>query len=219
MGVGDIGAVQDGTWVSGDETYCVVRWRTIWQHERGMVGGRWLGQRDASGKRCGDGIGTSDGARVEPWACGFHGDGAVRADGMRGDSVGVGDICAVQGGDWGSEDETYCFVSWRTIWEHERGMVGGRWICQRDASGKQCRDGIGIIDSARVEPWACGFHGDGAIRADGMQGYGVGVGDIDAMPCGAWGSGNAACGDDGRGEARQHDGGILCRSWLYAWYA
>ena len=133
--------------------------------------------------------------------------------------MGVGDIGAVQGGARVLGDETYCVVSWREIREHERGMVGGRWLGQRDASGKQCGDGIGTSDGARLEPWACGFHGDGAGRADGMQGYSVGVGDISAMPCGEWGSGDAACGDDGRGETRQHDEGILCRSWLYERYA
>ena len=112
----------------------------------------------------------------------------VRADGMRGDRVGVRDIGTVQGGAWGSGDETYCVVNWRTIWEHERGMVSGRWLGQRDASGKQCRDWIGTSDGARVEPWACCFHGDGAVRADGMRGDRVGVRDLFAMSFWSYGS-------------------------------
>ena len=100
--------------------------------------------------------------------------------------MGVGDIGAVYGGAWGSGYET-CVVDGRTeIWEHERGMVGGRWLGQRDASGKQCWDAIGTIIGTRVEPWGCGFDGDCAVRSDWMRGDRVGVGDIDAMPFGAW---------------------------------
>jgi hypothetical protein len=82
VGVGDVGAMQGGARGSGDAACSVDSWITIWEHERGMVSGRWLGQRAASGKQCSDGIGTSDGTRVEPWACSFHGDGAVRPDGV-----------------------------------------------------------------------------------------------------------------------------------------
>jgi hypothetical protein len=84
-------------------------------------------------------------------------------------------------------------------------MVGGRWLGQRHASGKQCKDGIGTSNGTRVEPWAGSFHGDGAVRADGMRGDRVGVGDVGAVQGGAWGLGDASCGDDGRGAARQYD--------------
>ncbi len=38
----------------------------------------------------------------------------------------------------------------------------------------------------------------------------MGVGDIGAVQGGAWGSGDAVCGDDGRGAIRQHDRSLLC---------
>jgi len=129
--------------------------------------------------------------------------------------VGVGDIGAVQGGARDSGDAANnCDDGRGAIWEHERAMVSGRWLGQHDASGKQGGDGIGGSDSARVEPWACGVHGDGAVRTDEMRGDKVGVGDIGAMPCGAWGSGDATCGDDGRGAVRERDGGIFSGRWL-----
>jgi hypothetical protein len=87
---------------------------------------------------------------------------------MRGYSVGVGDIGAVQVGAWGLGDDTNGVDSWRSLGQLQRGMVSGRWLGQRDASGEQCGDGIGISDDAWVEPWARGFHGDDAVRADGM---------------------------------------------------
>jgi hypothetical protein len=41
----------------------------------------------------------------------------------------------------------------------------------------------------------------------------VGVGDIGAVQSWAWGSRDAACGDDGRGALRQRDRPILDRHW------
>ena len=41
--------------------------------------------------------------------------------------------------------------------------------------------------------------------ADGMRGDGVGVGDVGAVPGGAWGTGHAAGGDDGWGAGREHE--------------
>ena len=90
-------------------------------------------------------------------------------------------------------------------------MVSGRWLGQCDALGKQCGDWFCACDSARVEPWACGFHGDDAVRADGMRGDRVGVGDIGAMLCGDLGAGDAARGDDGRGSRRKRDTGMVFR--------
>jgi len=46
-----------------------------------------------------------------------------------------------------------------------------------------------------------------------MRGYKVGVGDIGTVPCGARGSGDASCGDDGRGAIRQRNRGILNGHW------
>ena len=148
-----------------------------------MVSGRLLGQCDALGKQCGDWFCVCDSARVEPWACGVHDDGAVRADGMRGDIVGVGYIGSMPCGAWCPGDATYMVDDRGAGREHDGGILNGRWLGQCDASGEQCGDWVGISDSARVEPWACSFHGDGAVRADWMRGDRVGVGDIDQVSC------------------------------------
>ncbi len=124
---------------------------------------------------------------------------------MRGDRVGVGNVGAMQGGARGSSDETCSVDSWITIWEHERGMVSGRCLDQRAASGKPRGVGIGISDGAWIEPWACSLHGDYAVRAYRMRGDRVGVRDIGAMQGWSWGSEIVACVDDGRGAAKQRD--------------
>jgi hypothetical protein len=124
---------------------------------------------------------------------------------MRGDRVGVGDVVAVQDWAWRSGIASCCVDNGRTISEYQRRMVGGLWLGQRDASGKQCGHGIGFSDGTRFEPWACWFDVDGSVRAVWMRGDRVGVGDIDEMQGSAWGSGDASCGDDGRGAARQYN--------------
>ena len=105
VGVGDIGAVQGGLWSSGD-TACGDDGRgAIRQRDCGILDGHWQGERDEGIQQGGNRVGVRDGARGWAWCCCLHGDGAGRADGMRGDSVGVGDIDAVQGGARGSGDE------------------------------------------------------------------------------------------------------------------
>ena len=54
--------------------------------------------------------------------------------------------------------------------EQDGGILSGLWLNQCDASGEQCGYWVDISDSARVEPWAFCFDGDGAVRADGMRG-------------------------------------------------
>ena len=125
MGVGGIGAMQGGAWGSGNASCGDDGRGAAWQYDGSMLSGPWLCEwYVVSSKPGGDWVGFGDCARVEPWACCFHGDGAVRADGMRGDRVGVGDIGAVQGGARGSGDASCGDDSWITIWEHERRMVG-----------------------------------------------------------------------------------------------
>ena len=113
----------------------------------------------------------------------MHGDGAVRADGMRGDSVGVGDIGAMPCGARCPWDAT-CIVDDRGAGrEHDGGILSGPWLHQGDAEGEQCGYWVGISDSAGVEPWACRYHGDGAVRADWMRGDRVGIRDIHQVSC------------------------------------
>ena len=64
------------------------------------------------------------------------------------------------------------------------------------------RDGVGVGDGARGKPGAGGVHVDGAIRGDGMRGDGVGVGDVSAVPDGAWWTRDSAGDHDGGGEGR-----------------
>ena len=135
-----------------------------------MVSGRWLGQCDASGKQRRDGIGISDGTRVEPWACSFHGDDAVRAYGVRGDRVAVGDIGEMQGGAWGLGNASCGDDGRAAAWQYDGSILSGPWLCERYVvSRKQGGDRVVGIDGARIEPWACGIHVDGAVRADGMR--------------------------------------------------
>ena len=42
-----------------------------------------------------------------------------------------------------------------------------------------------------------------------MRGDGVGVGDVGEVRGGAWGSGDAAGGDDGRGSGREREPGMV----------
>ena len=196
VGVGDIGAVQGGTWVSGDETYCVNHSRAVGEHERGMVGGPWLGQHFSSGEQCRDWIGASDSSRGWPWACYFHDDGAVRTDGMRGDRVGVGDIGAMPCGARRTGDSA-CGADGRgAVMERDGGMLIGLRLCKPYISREFRWYRVGINDGTRIEPWSRCFHGDGAIRADGLQGDRVGVRDIDAMPYGTRCSWVKECFDD-----------------------
>ena len=119
MGVGDIGAVQGGAWDSGDAACGDDGRGAIRQRLGGILDGHWQDQSDEGIQQGGDRLGFSDSARFWFWRCGFHGDGAVMEDGMRGDRVGVGDIGAVQGGARGSGDASCGVDSWRPIWEHE----------------------------------------------------------------------------------------------------
>ena len=98
VGVGDLGAVPGGAWWSGYPTGGDDGRGARGQHVGGILSGGGGDERDAARERGRDGVGIGDGARVEPGAGGDDGDGAVGADGMRGDGVGVGDVGAVPGG-------------------------------------------------------------------------------------------------------------------------
>jgi hypothetical protein len=128
---------------------------------------------------------------------------------MRGDRVGIGDIGAVQGWARGSGDASCGDDGRGAIRQRDRSILNGQWQGERDEGIQQGGDRVGICDSARCWFWCCCFHGDGAGRADGMRGDRVGVGDIDAVQGGARSSGDASCGDDGRGAIRKRDSGIL----------
>ena len=95
VGVGDVGAVQGGARGSGDASCGDDGRGAIRQRDRGLLDGHWQGERDEGIQQGGDRVCLGDGARVEPGTSSFHGDGTVRADGMRGDRVGVRDLFTV----------------------------------------------------------------------------------------------------------------------------
>jgi hypothetical protein len=124
---------------------------------------------------------------------------------MRGDRVGVGDIGAVQDGTWGSGDAASGDDGRGAIRQRDRSILDGHWKCERDEGIQQGGDRVDVGDCARGWFGGYHFHGDGALRTDGMRGDRVGVGDIGAVQGGARGSGDATCGDDGSGAIRQRD--------------
>jgi hypothetical protein len=133
---------------------------------------------------------------------------------MRGDRVGVGDIDEMQGSAWGSGDASCGDDDRGAARQYDGSILSGSGLYERHVVSREPGgDRDGVSDSARIEPWACCFDGDGAVRADGMRGDRVGVGDVSAMPCWARGSGDASCGDDGRGAIRQRDCSILNGFW------
>jgi hypothetical protein len=135
----------------------------------------------------GDGVGVGDGARGRAGAGAFHGDGEVGADGMRGDGVGVGDVGAVPGGAWCSGHASGLTL---TAGELSGSMSEGYSVDVTGMSvmGRGNHAGTGSA-SVTVHGSSLGLvalHGDGTDRADGMRGDGVGVGDVGAVPGGAW---------------------------------
>jgi hypothetical protein len=132
---------------------------------------------------------------------------------MRGDRVGVGDIGAVSGGALDSRDAACGDDGRGAIRQLFHAVLNGHWQGERDEGIQQGGDRVDGIDGFGGSIWDCCFHGDGAVRADGMRGDKVGVGDIGAVQGGARGSWDAACGDDGRGAIRQRDRIILNGHW------
>ena len=124
---------------------------------------------------------------------------------MRGDRLGVGDIGAVPCGARGSGDASCGDDGRGAARQRDRSILDRHLQGELDVGTQQGGDRDFIRDGTRGWVWCCGFDGDGAVRGDGMRGDRVGVGDIGAMPCGARGAGDASCGDDGWGAARQYD--------------
>ena len=93
MGIGDIGAVHDEAWGWWDTTCGGDDGRGEGREQDAVIlSGPWLCEQYVSREPCIFWVGISGGSRFVHWACGFHGEDAIRADGMRGDRVGVRDI-------------------------------------------------------------------------------------------------------------------------------
>ncbi len=133
---------------------------------------------------------------------------------MRGDRVGVGDIDEMQGDTLGSGDASCGDDGRGAIRQYDGSILSGPWLCQRHVvSRKPGGHGVGVSDGARGEHGAFFHDGDGAVRTNRMRGDRVGVGDVGAVQGGARGSGDASCGDDGRGTIRQRDRSFLHGQW------
>jgi hypothetical protein len=124
--------------------------------------------------------------------------------------VGVGDVGTVPGGAWcsghsaGGDDGG---GAWR---ERERDILCGRGEFERDAAVEPGWDWVGVGDGARVGSGSGLAHGAGSSWTDRMRGDGVGVGDVGAVPGGAWCSGHSAGCDDGGGARRERERDVLC---------
>jgi len=140
-----------------------------------------------------------DGAWIRAGTGGADGDGTSRADGMRGDGVGVGDVGAVHDGGWSSGHACCCDDGRRARRVDQHGGFNRRRNDEHISSEQHGRDGVGVGDGAWIRAGTGGADGDGTRRADGMRGNGVGVGDVDALHDGRPGSpGHAHCSTDGR---------------------
>ncbi len=95
VGVGDIGAMPCGARGSGDASCGDDGRGAARQRDHSIFNGHWKCERDGGTQQGEQRDYISDGTRGWVLCCGFDGDGAVRGDGMRGDRVGVGDICSM----------------------------------------------------------------------------------------------------------------------------
>jgi len=91
--VGDISEVSGDAWILGDTASCDDGRAAGREHDTGVVGGLGVDERDARAERRGNRVGVGDDTRGEHGACDVHRAGTRGAHGMRGDRVGIGDIC------------------------------------------------------------------------------------------------------------------------------
>jgi hypothetical protein len=97
VGVSDVCEMQDDTRSPGDAAGGDDGGGAGREHDAGVVGGRGGIERYSSTEPSGDWIGFRDGARGKHGRRDIYETGSGGAHGMRGDSVGVGDIGEVQG--------------------------------------------------------------------------------------------------------------------------
>ena len=97
MGIRDGSTVPVGPWYLVHASYCDDGRRSGRQHVGGVLGQHGELERGPWREPCRDGVGVGDGARVDHGSGGCFGARTRRADGMRGDGVGVGDVGAVPG--------------------------------------------------------------------------------------------------------------------------
>jgi hypothetical protein len=187
VGVGDVGAVPGGAWVSGHSSDDGDRRGAEREHDGGLVRGRDRHERDGTGQCSCDGVSVGDGTRGRAGAAGIYRSCEDRRDGMRGDGVGVGDVDAVLGILGGHRDAAGGDDGGRAVRERQRHVLVGYGRDERDRTIQQRRNWVSVGDGTRGRAWACFVYSGGADGGDGMRGDGVGVGDVGAVPDIFWG--------------------------------
>ena len=124
-------------------------------------------RRGAGQSGCRHGVGIGDGAWRWAWAGGVHGGGTDRADGMRGDGVGVGDVDQVPGGPRCARHAADDDDGGRAEREHVRGNLFRFGERECISSIELGGDGVGVGDGARSRAGAGGVHGAGTTRGKG----------------------------------------------------
>jgi hypothetical protein len=203
VGVGDVGAVLGGAWVSGHSSGDVDRRGAEREHDGRLVRGRDRDERDGTGQCSRDGVSVGDGTRGRAGAAGAYRSCEDRRDGMRGDRVGVGDVGAVSDIFWVEGDAAGGDDGGRAVRERQRHVLGGCGRHERGRTVKRCGDGVSVVDGAWVWSGACVVFSAGTDGGDGMRGDGVGVGDVGAVPDILGGDGDSADGDDGGRAVRE----------------
>jgi hypothetical protein len=209
VGVGDIGEVPGdarnaGDTAGGDDGGCARR-----ERDAGVVDRHGRTEQDAAIEPRWYGIGVDHDTRIEHGRRSVYSSGERRAHGMRGDGVGVGDVGAVSCGARGRRDTAGGHNDRLAGREHDAGVVGGQTRSEQDAASEPSWHWIGVDDGARGEHGGGGVYSAGAGGSHGMRGDGVAVGDIDAVPGGAWNRRDMSGDDDSLGTGRQRDAGVV----------
>ena len=122
VGLRDVGAVHDGTWVPRHHC-CCSDCRGAWlEHDGRVLDGRVEFELGIEEQRCKDGVDVGDGAWVRARI--LDGDRSGGSDGMRGDGVGVGDVGTVPGGTWIPGDASFDIDVMQSRGQHVGGVLG-----------------------------------------------------------------------------------------------
>jgi hypothetical protein len=183
--------------------------RAVRERQRHALGGCRRLERDRTIQWCGDGVSVGDGAWVWTGACFVYSDGTDWGDGMRGNGVGVGDVGAVPDILWVEGDSAGGDDGGRSRRELDASDVVWCVGAERITPVECYRDRLGLCDGAWGRAGVCGADGDDEGRTDGVRGDGVGVGDVGAVPGGAWVSGHSSGDSYVRGAEREHDGRLV----------
>ena len=176
-----------------------------------MVGGLGGSEWDAAWQPGLDGVGVCDSAGVKLGAFDVHGEVTGRANGMRGDGVGIRDVCEMFSRSEHDGKSARCDDGGGSCGKREPWMVGGHGRHELHAKVKSCRDRIRVLD----DPWrrygSFDVHREVAAGDHGMRGNRVGIGHVGEVSSGARGSWEPAGGDDVGRKDRKHQPGMVSR--------